>query len=886
MASIFKFSKKKKSVSDALATDSDARASSLIMNDDPLPGEAAEQEKALAEAQTTLPLPEEDPETTREISFVRDELALEEKDAVSNEETVSFDPASLSHNKNAAVEKDLFSDTDSLPELEELPPKETVASALRESDTARAQKFDDIFGHTTLAHRDEEDSTTALLMEVFSDTSKKKKKKKKKDKTKKQTELPLEESSPDAVIVDEKSLEETPPAEKGSDFSDEVPDLSETLALNDTEEISKSSSLASDGEYVAVHDGNEEKTKEFQASFSLEEVLNQIQPDTEKSAVPEMSQEVRVSDTDDPYSDTLDELEEKKEKKSVLPEEYTHVDEFDEFAEHLRNRNFKALVTSFWSFLAFLAILYLESATFSSLYHPEFLKPNGIFSTIYLLIDIQLLLLAALLIYPLIADGIKGFFRGKCTRNTVPFFMFLSSLVHAVALLVLGAEEYPLFGSLAALFAFMASLADFLDAKRVHRSFRIAGRRGQKLVSVAVGDDGAEAEAFRDQLDGEPKFFTVQKSNFVDGFFSKVNAPSKGNRSHGWALWISLLFSVAFGVFVDWKSNSPVDAFNAFAMAAALSLPLSGVFTVVLPFSHLSRKAEKRNSAILSAQAAEACAAADVVSFADKEIFPPKSVKVTTIRAYGKARIDKAILYAAMIFQKLGGPLSLVFKKTISGVCQEISEDFDFLEITADGMCAKIEGQDVFVGNKDYLLAYDFGYTKDEMDEIFESHSGKIMYMVIGSELAAKFYIRYSISKRFKKTILSLFKCGICPAVKTCDPNIDGDLFRTLLNDDNIPAGVIKTCDAMKDAPALEHCEAGIVCNSTIANLLHTFTICDSLKHVIRSNVVIQILSMLLGIGIVAFLYFIGELTRITGLFALIYQILWLIPVWIPSVTE
>jgi len=300
--------------------------------------------------------------------------------------------------------------------------------------------------------------------------------------------------------------------------------------------------------------------------------------------------------------------------------------------------------------------------------------------------------------------------------------------------------------------------------------------------------------------------------------------------------------------------------------------------------AEFEKEAAEAEEARLAAE--EACAAADVVSFADKEIFPPKSVKVTTIRAYGKARIDKAILYAAMIFQKLGGPLSLVFKKTISGVCQEISEDFDFLEITADGMCAKIEGQDVFVGNKDYLLAYDFGYTKDEMDEIFESHSGKIMYMVIGSELAAKFYIRYSISKRFKKTILSLFKCGICPAVKTCDPNIDGDLFRTLLNDDNIPAGVIKTCDAMKDAPALEHCEAGIVCNSTIANLLHTFTICDSLKHVIRSNVVIQILSMLLGIGIVAFLYFIGELTRITGLFALIYQILWLIPVWIPSVTE
>ena len=239
-----------------------------------------------------------------------------------------------------------------------------------------------------------------------------------------------------------------------------------------------------------------------------------------------------------------------------------------------------------------------------------------------------------------------------------------------------------------------------------------------------------------------------------------------------------------------------------------------------------------------------------------------------------------------MIFQKLGGPLSLVFKKTISGVYSEIPEDFDFLEITADGMCAKIEGKDVFVGNKNYLLSYDFGYAKDEMDRGFEARSGKIMYMVIGSELAAKFYIRYSISTRFKKTILSLFKAGICPAVKTCDPNIDSDLFRALLQNDKIPAGIIKTCDAMKDAPVAEHSNSGVVCTTSIANLLHTFSLCSSLKQLARLNAVIKLLALLIGAGVVLFLYLIGDMEKISGLFAVIYQLLWLIPVIIPSLSE
>jgi hypothetical protein len=47
-----------------------------------------------------------------------------------------------------------------------------------------------------------------------------------------------------------------------------------------------------------------------------------------------------------------------------------------------------------------------------------------------------------------------------------------------------------------------------------------------------------------------------------------------------------------------------------------------------------------------------------------------------------------------------------------------------------------------------------------------------------------------------------------------------------------------------------------------------------------------KILSLVLGAGIVAFLFYISGLSRITGLFVLIYQLLWLIPVVIPSLTE
>jgi len=854
MASIYRFtrkSKKEDAKNDAKQVlDEKTDLAPLVTENGPLLEETViappvgEEKIVPAEAIDNKAATEEEAEKTREISFDKEESKTEEAE-ISKEDTIDFETAMLK----------------AMNTPEETDDKEELLRALEQTMKIDDQKFEEIFGRakgndSVSDAGKETDETTELLKDIFGLTSSRLPKVGKNENPELQEEI-------QGVFSERKTLQE---------------------ALADAQK--EDEDKKDDSDYIAVHDAPTESTKEYHATFSFEEELENITPEEADASVPPIAQEVLVSDGEDPYTDTYDELDDKPKKLSVLPEEYTSEEEFDEFAEDLRNRNFAALRNVVWSFLAFLAVLYLESATFSSFWHPEFLKPDGLYGTIFLLVDIQLLLISALLALSSLGEGVRSLFRGKPSRNTAAFFAVFIAILHAALLMAFGGTDYPLFGCVAALFVWMTTIADFLEAKRIHRTFRICGRHGEKLVAEKLGEDSAEAEAFREQLSGTPKFYSVCKSDFIEGFFRRAKNRSKADRSHGWGILLSLLFAVGFAGFSYWKGADLTAVFNRFAMMAMMTLPLSGIFTVVLPFSHLSKKAAKKNAAIISAAMADEYAAADVVSFTDKEIFPPKSVKITTIRTYGQTRIDKAILYGAMIFQKLGGPLSLVFKKTISGVYTEIPENFDFLEITADGMCAKIDGKDVFVGNKNYLLSYDFGYTKDDVDEQFEARSGKIMYMVINSELAAKFYIRYSISKRFKKTVFTLFKSGICPAVKTCDPNIDSDLFRTMLQNDKIPAGIIKTCEAMKDAPNEEKSESGVVCTSTIANLLHTFSFCDSLKHLSQANVIMKFLSLLLGAGIVLFLFFIEDLTKITGLFVLLYQILWMIPVIIPSLSE
>jgi hypothetical protein len=249
---------------------------------------------------------------------------------------------------------------------------------------------------------------------------------------------------------------------KKKDEKDTDPDAPKAKTLQEALQQAREQDNGENGEYIAIHDSQEECTREYHATFSFEKELGQMEAGEASQIVPPVADEVQVPDHDNPYSDTYDEFEEKREKRAVLPEEFTSPEEYDEFAEHLRNRNFKTVVSCAWSLLAFLLVLYLESATFSRIYHPEFLKPGGIYNMIYLLVDIQAILISSLLVLSSLGDGFKGIFTGKPNRHSFSAMVTLVALVHSIAMLTLGVTQYPLFGAVASLFHLFSAFSNSL----------------------------------------------------------------------------------------------------------------------------------------------------------------------------------------------------------------------------------------------------------------------------------------------------------------------------------------------------------------------------------------------------------------------------------------
>jgi len=142
------------------------------------------------------------------------------------------------------------------------------------------------------------------------------------------------------------------------------------------------------------------------------------------------------------------------------------------------------------------------------------------------------------------------------------------------------------------------------------------------------------------------------------------------------------------------------------------------------------------------------------------------------------------------------------------------------------------------------------------------------------------------LSPGFESILKNMAQVGICASIRSCDPNIDTALLTHLLKKKKYPVVVLKTHEAARTTPTSPREESSLVCTSSTANMLRSFIIADKIKQRIGTNTLIKFISLLLGVFTVAFLYIMGCVDRVSVLYVLVYQILWMLPVVIPSNVE
>lgn len=617
----------------------------------------------------------------------------------------------------------------------------------------------------------------------------------------------------------------------------------------------------------------EDKEKRDKKDYDLMYALQMMDEDEEKA---------HEKENDAPK--ILSRRERKRQNRESAPQfEYTERTQISAIDDLLRQKIKTSRLHTVLTGILMLLILYLELSSKGSPWHPSFLQPgrNGI---IYILIDLQLLCLSGIVMREGLINGVLSLIRRKPTAESVMSVSFTLSVIYSVvtAFTDNSSVSYGLICLPAAAALFCCALTDCLGAIRDANCFRILADQRPKYVAEKLRNTAREGTEFYKYLLDDSELFTVKRADFVDGFFARINKRPEGEDLFGFLIAVIIVAAGALFGLQLYLGKTAYEAYAAFTKLAAFSLPISAFFIITLPTISANLIAKKHGSALIGRAVGEEYADASVISFADTEVYPSSDVKIISIKTYGEYRIDNIISDLARVFKFVGGPLKKVTANMLSGL--DISyRSARLIESASDGICVVIDGNEMFLGKKSYLRRYRFETPSNPKDEQFEQSGGSIMYVTTNDMLIAKVYIRYRISKQFNALLRDMYRAGMCVGIKTVDPNITTSLLEHTIDYKKCPISILKAGDVDDVEGRCERIDSGIVSTASLHTFLRMFIICDKVRHVTRSNAIINILSIALAFFVSFFLALTGELVGVSSFYPVLFQLLWLLPIGVIS---
>lgn len=508
----------------------------------------------------------------------------------------------------------------------------------------------------------------------------------------------------------------------------------------------------------------------------------------------------------------------------------------------------------------------------------------AVYPTVYIMVSLQLMLLACLCAYEQILDGFKYLFRGVPKPETMLSVMAVLGILYSVILVRLTSGEPVMFNFMVALTAMFTLIYAIYNHKREMLNFRIVANKKPKHIVRRLPDEQSEGEAraFEDN-DEVCDVMKIEKTDFIEGFFGRLSKPDPAT-THFMAALLSAMGAIAilFGILTYVRGGDAGAVLGAVYAALLIVAPLSIYITFSYPFYRANVAAKEYDSAIIGDASLEEYSNASIISFDDKNVFPSYSVKLQNIRICNNARIDRVFYYAASVFAYAGGPLQDVFE--FATVEMGHSSDVRIFDTERGFLATQVDGVNIIFGTYDALTKRGLEISdSDAADDVDLSDELSIMYMFRENKLIAKMYIMYVMDADIDLILKQFSGSGLYVCVRTFDPNIDERMIARKLNMKRMPLKIVRYASAEEVTFYEEKVDSGLVTCGSPKSLLQVISYCEKVLRTKKTNIALSVLSVMIGAAILVLLLLSNSMGLLNSLYIAIYQLIWMIPLAISS---
>ena len=528
-------------------------------------------------------------------------------------------------------------------------------------------------------------------------------------------------------------------------------------------------------------------------------------------------------------------------------EDFTGYQDTQVVENELKYRCRSSLLSLLFSGVLELALLILTLLTVIVEQPP--ISPAG-----YLIAHLFGLVLMMVLNYSTVTHGLSGLFTLRANNDTAPALASAVCLVNVIVHLFDVTASLPYWTPLAGLLLVFSAVAHHKQEVCVRRNFAFVSYPGDKYAAAVIEEEGALQEIGRRAVsDGEAKVAYFRRTGFLTDYLTNAYETDSGDDWSRWAipsaLGLSLLMSL-LSLFSE-HVTGVWDWFSILTGMICLSMPVT-LLAVQAPLSASCRRMLSRGGFLNGWKAVRCFGQPDALAVDIADLYPDESMLLHGIKTFSGTHIDEAILTAASLAVRAGGPLSMIFRRIIENKDELLYEVDSLVYEQGMGLSGWVDGRRVFVGNGRLLQNHGVDVPSADYEARYAKDGRRLVYLSIAGQLSAMFVVSYLPDPEIQAALQELCRARVTLLVRSCDPNITtSDLCESFELDeyyvDVLPAAAGRMYVQLTEK-ATDNLPAVMASNGHILGTARALSACRGLQAKVTIALAVQSVFAILGL--------------------------------------
>lgn len=482
-----------------------------------------------------------------------------------------------------------------------------------------------------------------------------------------------------------------------------------------------------------------------------------------------------------------------------------------------------------------------------------------------------------------IMSGLTPLVRFKGNSDTAVALAAVASVVQTVVsfFCLYGVTTFDInYYTVIVLVAFFANnLGKLLMVLRVKENFKFTSSDGQRYAAKIYNNESVASQMMSGTAVDRPIIAYQHRTGFPSNFLKISYAPDPSedlaSKLAPATAVIAFVVALLYGIFFGTLSG----AVDAFALVCAVCVPVSTLLAVNVPLYNLCKKLLPTGAMLSGYPSVKQFCDSTAVMIDANELFPANAVFLDGIKTFEDYNIDESLLCGIAILKEAQNPIAKVFEKVVDETEGDLPEVESVLYEDELGLVGWVNGERILVGNRELMTKYSVETPSIEYEDNYIQNGKQVTYVARAGRLIAMFVTHYIADSILMPELHRAEANGISILVHSTDCNITNDLICSLYDIfyrtvKVLPTGlgtVLKECKSTFE----ETSRAYLITNGKTNGFFKAVSGSVQIKRNISLSIVIQLISVVLGVLLTATLALYAGVGVLGTLEVLIYSMFW-----------